>query len=134
MSRGTGDAGHAALELVLVVAVLLVPVTMLLATVPVWIERQAGARDAATAAARSAIIQADPAAVAGAVTAAEQAWGLPPGSLSWAAEGQPAGRTGVFTVMVTVELPAIDLPMLGPIGAVGWTTSHSESVPAYPSR
>ncbi len=117
----------------LVVALILVPATALLVTVPVWIERQAAARDAAANAARAAVVQAEPAVVGSMVSGTEQAWGLAPGTLAWSARGEPGGRAGTFTVEVTVELPAVNLPLLGPIGAVDWTTSHSEPVPVHRS-
>ncbi|MCP5028951.1 MAG: hypothetical protein GY929_21975 [Actinomycetia bacterium] len=132
-SRG-GEGGHAALELVLVVGLLLVPATILLAAVPVWVERQDAARDAAAVAARAAVAEGDVAVVATAVADVESAWGLAPSALVWSAQGDPGGRGGSFTVAVTVELPAIDLPVLGSFGAVEWTTSHTERVPAHRSR
>jgi hypothetical protein len=129
-----GDRGHAALELILVVSLLLIPATTMLATVPGWIERQAAARDAAAGAARAAVMAGDRSTVAVMVSSAESAWGLDPGGLVWTTSGDPAGRSGVFTVEVTVELPGVELPGLGPIGGVGWTTAHSESVAAHRSR
>ena len=123
--------GAAAIELGLIMAFILIPVMMLMLVVPTWIERQTAGRDAASEAARAIVLSSgDLAAAVQMVTTVERGYELPPGTITLT-EVTPYGPGADFTVVVTVNQPAMSLPGLGELG--GWTydASHVEHYPEY---
>lgn len=130
------ERGTAAIETPLALLLLLVPVALMVITIPAWPERQTVARAAATQAARTAVLADswDEATAAGedAVARSGANYGLPAGDLTVAWEGTLA-RGGTVTARVTVRMPALVVPGLGRIGAWSWTASHSELVDRYRS-
>jgi Flp pilus assembly protein TadG len=120
------ERGTAAIELPLVLGLVLIPLGLLVLTVPTWVERQEAATEAAAEAARAVVTgtgSADRVAVAHAVAS----HGLPPGSLRL--ELRSGGRGQPVTARVTVEIPLAPLPGLGRLPAVDWTATHTERFP-----
>lgn len=130
------EAGVTAVETPLALVLLLVPVALMVITIPAWPERQTVARAAATQAARTAVL-ADSwyeATAAGEEAVARTAanYGLAPGDLVVDWDGG-LSRGGSVTARVTVRLPALVLPGLGSVDAWTWTASHTEAVDRYRS-
>ena len=125
------ERGTAAIELPLVLGLVLIPLGLLVLTVPTWVERQEAATEAAAEAARAVVTgtgSADRVAVAHAVVEEVAAsHGLPPGSLRL--ELRSGGRGQPVTARVTVEIPLAPLPGLGRLPAVDWTATHTERFP-----
>ena len=111
--------GFAAIELTLSVAVLVIPVLLLVATLPTWVERRHVGVLAATEAARAAA-RAYPdtsGATAHAVVAEVGArGGLDPGDLRLDLDID-ARRGGTIVATVTVRMPAVVVPALGTLDA-----------------
>ncbi|HEX9316165.1 MAG TPA: hypothetical protein VN986_04680 [Actinomycetota bacterium] len=129
------EEGYVSLELVLGLALLVLPIALIVLTLPTWLARQNLARLAAQQAARTGVIAASPgegAMAAGSVVADA---GLDPArdvSVAWDPASNFA-RGGLVTVHVTVESPAIDIPFLGRFGSFPLTASFSERVDPYRS-
>lgn len=117
----------------MVIGLVLIPFGLLVLSAPTWVERQTAARDAAAESARFLVVSG----VDGSTTPAEIirqieiGYGLPAGSLdaSIPTDGLVPGES--VTVAVTVEVPALSLPIVGAVGSVGWTAEHTERVPDY---
>lgn len=136
--RFSSERGTAAIETPLALVLLMVPVALMVITIPAWPERQTVARAAATQAARTAVLAHswDEATAAGedAVARSGANYGLPAGDLTVEWEGSSMlVRGGTVTARVTVRMPALVVPGLGRIGAWSWTASHSELVDRYRS-
>jgi hypothetical protein len=123
-------------ELVLGVVALMLPVAMVVLTLPRWSERQVTARavtrEVARRAARDGVCDED----AARDRAAEMArdLGVPPGQLSVelrCPEGASLPPGSDVEVQVTVEMPAVQLPLVGAVGAWSWTAGHREPVDFY---
>lgn len=131
-----GENGMTAIETPLALILLLVPVALMVITVPAWPERQTVARAAAIDAARTAVLADswDEATSTGteAVARAAANHGLPAGDLAVAWDGGLT-RGGAVTARVTVRMPALVIPGLGRIGAWSWVASHSETVDRFRS-
>lgn len=128
-----GERGSVVLELPLVFGLLLVPFGMLVISAPVWVERQTAARDAAAEAARHLVLDAgsDGRSADQIVREIEAGYGLAPGTLWLELPEGVVGPGETLSVRVTVEIPAVSLPIFGGIGAVDWTAEHSERSPDY---
>jgi hypothetical protein len=133
--RRRRDAGYISLELVLGLALLVVPIALIVLTLPTWLARQNLARLAAQQAARTGVIAASPeqgAAAAGTVVAGS---GLEPAkdlTVTWE-PGSSFARGGLVTVRVTVRSPAVVIPFLGSAGSFPLTATFSERVDQYRS-
>lgn len=129
------EDGYVSLELVLGLALLVLPIALLVLTLPTWLARQNLARLAAQQAARAGVIAASPeqgAAAAGTVVADA---GLDPATdlrVSWQ-PGSSFARGGLVTARVTVESPAVSIPFLGGVGSFPLTATYSERVDRYRS-
>jgi hypothetical protein len=137
MTRGVHrpEQGFVAIEWVLAVAVLLLPVAVLVATLPSWVQR----RHAATVAARevaTAVVQ-DPSFEAGAAawTADEVAanYGIAPEDIDVRVHAA-SGRGEYVGVEVRVRMPALSVPGLVEAGAWTFTTSQQRRLDDYRSR
>lgn len=128
------DGGFVTLELVLGLVVLILPVVLLVLTLPAWFARQNIARLAAQQAARTAVLDSS---LAQGASAAEQIgahYGLTSGDLrvSFApSSGLQPGTT--VSSQVTVRMPAVTIPGLGSVGGFWWTAGFSEQVDVYRS-
>lgn len=139
-----GEQGSSPIEVVLGLALLVLPLAVLVVLLPTWAEHQSAARVAAQAAARVATLEpdADRAEARGAAIAAEVLanHGITGGSASAVTVAVPRGggtgapaRGGVVRASVTVEVPLVPVPFLGPIGGFPWTASHAERIDDYRS-
>ena len=132
------ERGFVAGELALGIGLLLVPVALLVLTLPTWSERQTTARSIAREVARGV-------AVAGTCDRARaldlghnmaRNLGSPPGDIDVqldCASGARLPRGGNVRASVTVAVPAVALPGIGSVGAWSWTAHHSEPVDQYRS-
>ena len=127
------EAGTAILEWMVGIGLLLLP-TMGLVSMSSWLERQNMARAAAHEAARATALAADPDAgmAEGDRLVAEIAenHGVDASTVSVAYAGS-TDRGGTVVATVSVVMPALAFPGLGAVGAVTWSTSHSERVDQY---
>lgn len=128
------EAGFVTLELVLGLVVLILPMVLLVLTLPAWFARQNIARLAAQQAARTAVLDGS---LARGASAAEQIgtnYGLASGDLRVAftpsSDLQPGGTV---SSQVTVRMPAVTIPGLGAVGGFTWTAGFSEQVDVYRS-
>jgi hypothetical protein len=128
--------GFVATELVLAIGLLLLPVVMLVGTLPQWSERQhaaiVAARDAARAASQDwpADGGADAERVAREVMSN---YGVAPGDVRVALSPTP-DRGGLLTATVTVRMPAIAVPLLARAAGWSWTARESVRIDDYRSR
>ncbi len=129
------DQGSAIpLTLLLGVALIVMPVMLLVLTLPTWEQRTVDAQDAARDAAR-ALVTADN--WGDGVSAANQTVsdlvagdGLPPEDLTVAYSGT-LDPGGTVTAAATVVIPAGNLPGLGFVGELHYTASSTEHVDSY---
>lgn len=132
-SAGRPERGSVLIEFPMVIGLILIPFGMLALSAPTWVERQTAARDAAAESARSLVVTSDQSLISpdAIVRAIEAGYGLPPGSLraEIPAGGFVPGEA--VTVAVTVEVPALSLPIFGDVGSVDWTAEDSERFPDY---
>ena len=130
------DRGSAAVEMPLAVGLLLLPIAVIVMVVPQWPERQTIARATAHDAATIYANAADPGIGAAlARSSVEQAGanhGLPSGALTVELSGQWC-RACTVTATVTVDIPALDVPFAGMIGAFTYTASSSARIDDYRS-
>lgn len=128
-----GERGIAAVELPLVIGLVLIPLGLLVLHVPVWIEHQHIAREAAAEAARSIATATSGDAGAEArhvVDLVAASHGLDREALRLRIE---AGAEDV-TARVTVRIPGARLPGLRSVTAVDWTATHRERLPDLGER
>lgn len=139
-----GEAGAAPIEFVTGLGLLVLPVVVLVVSLPVWAEVQAMGRLAAQQAARTIVTASEPAAAMPAATAAAESvaanygrelagaphakWTNPDGD---AAEAGEPGQA--VTVTVAVRMPALPLPLIGDATAFDWEVAHTEVVDRYRS-
>lgn len=135
--RKRTEAGYAAVELTLAIGMLLIPIACLVLTLPTWVERQTVARTASREAARQ--LAGAPTWGAG-VTQADRTVdeitdnnGLNRADVRSGYQGSHT-RGGTVTAQVTIDIPAVNLPLFGPTGGFSYTATHNETVDSYRSR
>lgn len=130
------ERGTVAVELSLALGLFLVPVALLVITIPTWPERQTVARAAAIEASRSAALadSIDEGIEHGnaAVAQAARNYGLDADQFRVVWDGS-FGRGQSITARVTVRMPALVVPGLTAVEAWSWTASHTERVDDYRS-
>lgn len=135
-SRGRRQDGLAAIELSLGICLFLLPVAMIVFTLPTWPERQNLARAAAEEAALLAVSATNPTDgyLAGEIAVERTAinHGLDPTDLTITWDGQWC-RGCEITAHVQVRIPAITIPMITTIAETSWTASHTERLDDYRS-
>ncbi len=128
------DRGYVSLELVMSLALLVLPIALLVLTLPTWFARQNLARLAAQQAARIAVVARS--APQGEAVAREIAAnnGLDPDRDMTVAfdPGSSLDRGGVVIAEVTVRIPLSAIPGLR-LGGFSWTARFSEQVDRYRS-
>ena len=133
---GARCGGYAAAEFVVGVAFIVVPVTLLVLSLPLWLERQALAERAANESARQMVLAPDwsTGLVQGHQVVQEISanYGLPAGDLSERFSGNLA-RGQTVRSEVTVKMPALAIPLVGRVGSWQWTAVHVEHVDNYRS-
>jgi hypothetical protein len=122
------------LSLLLGTTLIVMPVMLLVLTLPTWEQRAVDAQDAARSAAR-ALVTADNwedgvSAANETVSQLAAGDGLPPGDLSVTYSGS-LDPGGTVSVAVTVVMPAGNLPGLGFVGELHYTASSTEHVDSY---
>lgn len=131
--------GFVATELTAGLGLLVLPVAILVVTLPVWSEVQAAGRAAAQQAARAAVLAPDDArarrdaAAAAASVLANHGRDLAGPVRLDGSVGPGAAPQALVTATVTVRLPLVGLPMLGELASVDWDVSHSQPVDVYRS-
>ena len=130
------EAGFVATELVAGVALLVLPVALLVLTFPRWSERQTTARviarEVARRSARDGVCDRGGASDL-AVTMARNL-GVAPRDVRVdlaCSDGTGLAPGSDVEVRVTVAMPAVQVPGVGPVGAWSWTVSHREPVDRY---
>jgi hypothetical protein len=132
------DGGFVAMELVIGIGLLVLPVACLVLTLPTWSERQTTARAIAREVGR-VTATAGTCDRPGAVELAREMatnLGLDPADVSVALDclaGARRARGGRVTARVTVQVPAVAIPGIGAAGAWSWTAVHTEAVDPYRS-
>lgn len=130
------ERGFVAVELVAGIGLLLLPVVLVVLTLPTWSERQSAARAIAREVARETARRGLCDTGRATSLAAEMAGNLalPPDATS-VSLGCGAGATltpgGDVEVAVTVRMPAVHLPAIGDVAAWEWTARHRQPVDAY---
>lgn len=130
------DTGFAPLTMMLGLGFLVIPVLLLVLTVPTWEERTVDARDAAANAARAlAIAGTWTTGVSTAdqtVTEAATNDGINPTQIVATYRGALTPGTTV-TATVTVTIPAGTIPGIGAFGTLHYTASSTQHVDSYRS-
>ena len=131
------DGGFAATELVLGVGVLLLPVALLVLTLPTWSERQTTARAIAREVARAAVAsgRCDHGDAAALASSMARNLGLAPGDASVGLEcsGTALGPGDDVEAAVTVRMPAVHVVGIGDVAGWSWTAHHRQPVDVYVS-
>ena len=130
------ESGFVATEFAFGVALLVLPVALLVLTFPRWSERQVtarvSARELARRAARDGVCDAGAARDVGDTIARNL--GVRPSDVSVAlvcADGAGLAPGSDVEAQVTVQMPAVQVPGLGAVGAWSWTARHREPVDRY---
>lgn len=119
------------IEFPMVIGLVLIPFGLLVLSAPTWVERQTAARDAAAESARLLVVSGDRTAPVEIIRQVEMNYGLPAGTLDAAVPTGVLVPGAPVTVAVTVDVPALSLPIFGAVGSIEWTVEHSERVPDY---
>ena len=126
---GDSERGFVAAELAMGLGLLVFPVALLVLTLPGWSERQATARvitrEVARRIAREGVCDAAAARSLG-VSMAHNL-GVP----SEGFEVTVVCSDGDVEARVTVQMPAVEIPGIGGVGAWSWTARHREPVDRY---
>ena len=134
--RRGGQRGFAATELVVGVGVLLLPVALVVLTIPTWSERQTTARVVAREIARAVVAlgTCDVAHARATGSAIARNLGLPSEDVRMELDC-PSGAVldpgGEVEAVVTVRMPAVHLAAVGDVGAWSWTAHHRQPVDVY---
>ncbi|MGH9025651.1 MAG: hypothetical protein ACRDWD_05960 [Acidimicrobiia bacterium] len=138
VKRRGRDRGFVAIELAFGAGLLLIPVAMLVLTVPSWSERQATARAIVREVTRSAAVTGvcDPAAAETIADTMAANLGVDPAEVRLDLQcfpGQRLPRGGEITASVTVRMPAVHIPGVTDVATWRWTARHAEPVDPYRS-
>jgi hypothetical protein len=132
------ERGFVATEFALGVALLLIPVACLVLTMPTWSERKTTARAIVREVARvvAATGWCDQESARGLTEIMARNLGLGDGAATielgcW--PGLPLEPGSELEAAVTVRMPAVDIPGVGPVGQWSWTARHRQPVDRYVS-
>jgi hypothetical protein len=133
--KGRSDAGSStALTLMLGVGFIVLPVMVVVLTVPTWEQRAVDAQDTARGAARALVMADD---WGDGVTAADEVVAqviendaLPPGDVTVQYSGSLSPGASV-TASVTITVPVGELPGLGFVGTLHYTATSTDDVGSY---
>jgi hypothetical protein len=132
----SADSGVAAIDMIAVVIVGMLPVFVIVMSAPTWVERLTFARVAAQEAARAAVLAdtwADSQAQANAFVAETAAnYGVPAGATSVSLSGT-LERGATVSATVSVQTPTLHIPFVTTIGSTTLVSTHTEVVDHYPS-
>jgi hypothetical protein len=133
--RPGNEAGFVAIEWVASIAVLLLPVVLLVATLPVWAERKHAAAGAAREAASAAVLRAEVDSGAAQLVAREVAANYGIDSRDVTVNVRPGAARGAYvTVDVHIRMPAIAVGGLFSAGAWTYTATQHRRLDDYRSR
>lgn len=134
MRRLRGSEGFAAVELATFTGLILLPALFLVASLPTWWERASLSRVAAQQAAREVALAADwdqGLAAARDVTAQTAAnHGVDPSAVDVTFDGALA-RGAEVTATVTIEVPALNVPLVATTPTFSYSSRTTELVDAY---
>ena len=134
MSRHA-SSGFVATEFVVGIALLLVPITLLVASTPTWIERRHAAtitaREAANLAAETFPADTGSGAAVGEIIAAN--YGIDPDDIT-VRVFDDGTRGGQVRAVVTIRMPALTIPLIGRVGSWTLATTHAVRIDDYRSR
>ena len=130
------EHGHVAIEFALAVGMLLLPVVLLVAALPTWIERQhaatVAAREAASVAATAFPGDGRDAARLAALDAVTN-YGVAPADIAVDFVRYDVRRGGTVSARVTIAMPAVVVPGIGTVGGFSWSATHSRRIDDYRS-
>ena len=130
------ERGLAAAELAVFTGLILLPVLILVASLPVWWERQSLGRLAAQEAARAVVLADDwEQGVATGQTTVDQLaanHGVDPGDVSVSVAGS-LDRGEAVTATTTIAVPALAVPYIVTVPTFQLSFAHTETVDAYRS-
>ena len=134
-SEETG-AAYAAIEMILVLALILLPLLAGIAQIPRWVDAKSTADLAAQEAARTMVLadswEGGELAAAAVVAAVVENRGMDVGVVEGLAIGGELMRGGTIVVTVTIRVPPVVLPGFGPVGgSISLSRSASERVDDY---
>jgi hypothetical protein len=136
--RHRSEQGFVAAEFALGIGLLVLPVALLVLTLPGWSERQVTARviarETARRVARDELCDRDGAELEAATMAGNL--GLDVGDVHLeldCAAGTPLVPGSDVQVSVTVRIPAVQIPGVGGVGEWAWTARHREPVDPFAS-
>ncbi len=131
-----GERGIAAIDVVLLIVVGMLPVFVIVMSAPSWVERLSFARVAAQEAARSTVLadswpqgQARAEALVVEIAANHD---VPPAATSLRLSGELA-RGATVSATVSVRTPALTIPFVTTVGAATLSSTHTEVVDHYRS-
>lgn len=128
------ERGLAAAELAVFTGLILMPVLILVASLPLWWERQSLGRLAAQEAARAVVLadDYDEGVARGSATVAQLAanHGVDPGDVSVTFAGS-LERGGTVTATTTVTVPALAVPYIVTVPSFQLSFAHTETVDHY---
>lgn len=132
----TSESGFVATELVVGIGLLVVPVALLVLTLPGWSERQVTARvisrEVARRTARDGVCDVGSARALGVTIAGNL--GVPVADVSVdlsCRDGAELVPGSDVEARVTIRMPAVELPGLGAVDAWSWTARHREPVDRF---
>ncbi len=134
----TREDGMVAIEFVASLCFLLLPITLLVLSIPTWAERQMLARTAARESARVYALTGDPATATAMAQQVAANYKIPDTDLTVSFDDYPAvpikpGDTANATV--TVKVPAISVGILKvDSSAFDYSSTHNEPIDVYRSR
>ncbi len=136
--REHDQLGFAAIELAVGLALLVLPITLLVASIPTWFDRQATARAVARDVAREEAVnqRCDAAMARRAGAEAAAGFGIDPEEIEVTLDcrdGTRLPRGGTVTAYVEIAVPAVVVPGLGRIGGFRWSVGHTQPVDPYAS-
>jgi hypothetical protein len=136
LARDETGAAYAAIEMVLVLGIILLPLLAGLAQLPRWIDAKSAADLAAQEAAREMVLADSPEAgeaAAEAVVAAIIAnRGMDPGAFQGLSISGDLARGATITATVSLQVPPVVLPGVGPVGGnITVSRSATERVDDY---
>lgn len=133
---GAGERGLAAMEVALFTGLILLPVLILVASLPTWWERQSLARLAAQEAARTVALAAtwDEGAQRSQTLVGQIAsnHGVDPADISLTLDGA-LERGGQVAATVTVTVPTMVVPFIVEVPSFHLSSHHTEAVDLYRS-
>ena len=130
------DRGVAAIDMFAVIIVAMIPVFVIVMSVPSWVERMSFARVAAQEAARAVVLadswEEGQAQAGDLVTEIAANYDVPTGLSSLALSGE-LERGATVTATVSVQTPTLTIPFVTTVGSTTLSSTHTEIVDHYRS-